>query len=278
MLNMKHFVLLLLLFSFISSVTLAQHHFTRTWSTDTTLAVPESVLFYAEKNILYVSLINGASNLADGIGGVAKISVDGRIIDTNWVTNLNAPKGLGKHGNNLFIADLNEVVVVGITTGKVIKKIPVIDAQFLNDVTVDSEGIVYVSDSQTGKVHKLENGIVSTYLENLKGPNGLLAVENFLYVLASGSLIKVDANKNMTTIAEGMDESTDGIEQIKPGEFVVSCWSGIVYYVKADGSKEQLLDTRADKFNSADIGYDAKNKIVFVPTFFKKGVIAYQFQ
>jgi hypothetical protein len=127
-------------------------------------------------------------------------------------------------------------------------------------------------------VHKIENGTVSTYLENLKNPNGLLALGDDLYVLASGSLYKAGTDKKLTTIAEGMDASTDGVEQVNPGEYIVSCWSGVVYYVKNDGSKQQLIDTRADKTNSADIGYDADNKIVYVPTFFKKGVVAYQLQ
>jgi hypothetical protein len=267
--------LIALLISFIAT---AQHTLTKRWSTDTMLAIPESVLFDAQNKILYASLINGQPDQADGKGGVAKVNLDGKILDANWVTGLNAPKGLGKYGNTLYAADLTEVAVIDITSGNVTKKIPVEGAQFLNDITVDSKGNVYVSDSRTGKVHKIENGTVSTYLENLKNPNGLLALGDDLYVLASGSLYKAGTDKKLTTIAEGMDASTDGVEQVKPGEYIVSCWSGVVYYLKNDGSKQQLIDTRADKTNSADIGYDADNKIVYVPTFFKKGVVAYQLQ
>jgi len=262
----------------ISFIATAQHSLTKKWSTDTTLAIPESVLFDAQNKILYASLINGQPDRADGKGGIAKVALDGKILDTNWVTGLNAPKGLGKYNNILYAADLTEVAVIDIPSGKVTKKISVEGAQFLNDITVDSKGNVYVSDSRTGKVHKIENGTVTTYLENLKNPNGLLALGDDLYVLASGSLYKAGADKKLTTIAEGMDASTDGVEQVKPGEYVVSCWIGVVYYVKNDGSKQQLLDTRADKTNSADIGYDATNKIVYVPTFFKKGIVAYQLQ
>ena len=50
----------------------------------------------------------------------------------------------------------------------------------------------------------------------------------------------------------------------------------MIWYVKGDGSKEKLLDTKDQKINSADIGYDAKNKIVYVPTFWKNGIVAYQ--
>jgi hypothetical protein len=37
-----------------------------------------------------------------------------------------------------------------------------------------------------------------------------------------------------------------------------------------------LLDSREEKKNSADIGFDAKNKIVYVPTFWRNTVVAYQ--
>lgn len=153
---------------------------------------------------------------------------------------------------------------------------PVEGAVFLNDITVDAKGVVYVSDTRTNKVHKIENGKVSTYLDNMKGANGVLAVGTDLYVLTSGSLQKADTNKKLTTLADGMDASTDGIEMVKENEFIVSCWNGILYYVKADGTKQVLFDTREQKINSADIGYDAKNKIVYVPTFYKNSIHAYQ--
>ena len=66
------------------------------------------------------------------------------------------------------------------------------------------------------------------------------------------------------------------IENVKGKDFIVSCWSGVVYYVNADGTSQQLLDTREQKINSADIGYDRKNRIVYVPTFFRNTVVAYQ--
>ena len=75
-----------------------------------------------------------------------------------------------------------------------------------------------------------------------------------------------------------MDGGTDGIENVEGKDFLVSCWGGTVWYVKEDGTKTLLLDTREQKINAADIGYDAKNKIVYVPTFWKNSVVAYQLQ
>jgi hypothetical protein len=48
-------------------------------------------------------------------------------------------------------------------------------------------------------------------------------------------------------------------------------------HVNADGGKKILIDTRAIKSNTADIGFDSKNSVLFVPTFFKNKVVAYKY-
>jgi len=252
------------------------HQLVEKWHTDSVLKVPESVLFDAENKVLYTSNIGGAPDGKNGKGSIGKVGLDGKIVQVDWVTGLNGPKGLGKFGNTLYAADVDEVVAIDIKAGKIAQHIPVAGAVFLNDITVDAKGVVYVSDTRTAKVHRIENGKVSTYAEDIKGANGVLAVGNDLYVLGDGNLWKISADKQKTKIAEGMDNSTDGIEMVQANEFIVSCWAGAVYYVKADGSKQQLLDTRDKKINSADIGYDHNAKIVYVPTFFRNSIVAYE--
>ncbi len=110
----------------------------------------------------------------------------------------------------------------------------------------------------------------------MKSANGVLAVGSDLYVLADASLQKTDAAKKLTTLAEGIEGGADGLERVNEHEFLVTGWEGIIYYVKDDGSKQVLLDTRDKKINSADIGYDAATRTVYVPTFFKNCVVAYQ--
>jgi hypothetical protein len=254
----------------------AQHSLERIWQTDSTLKVPESVLYDAETRVLYVANIDGSPAEKDGNGSIAKVGLDGQIIDKDWITGLDAPKGMGLYKNLLFVANISEVAVIDIGKASIVQRIPVAGSAFLNDVTVDSEGIVYVSDSRSNKVHRIENGIAALYLDNIGNANGLLAVDRELYILSAGSLLRADADRELTTLAEGMNGSTDGIEMVTENEFIVSCWSGIIYYVKANGSKEVLLDTRDQGMNSADIGYDSENRILYVPTFYKNSVFAYQ--
>ena len=248
------------------------------WATDTILKIPESVLVDDKENCLWVSNIDGASNGKDGKGSISKLSKTGSPVNLEWVTGLNAPKGMAKYKQELYVADLTELVVIDIKKGVIKNKIKVEGSVFLNDVTVNKNGAVFVSDSRTGKVHRIENGIVSIEVENLQGPNGLLSIEDQLLILDRGSLLSVTPGGAISKIMDGMDPSTDGIERVAPNQYIVSCWNGIVYYIVAGAQKITLFDTRSEKINSADIGYDAKNKIIYVPTFLKNSVVAYQLQ
>jgi outer membrane protein assembly factor BamB len=254
----------------------AQTTLTQVWATEAIIPVPESVFYSATDKLLYVAQIDGKPGEKDGKGAIGKVGLDGKIVGLNWVTGLHAPKGMGKLGSKFYVADVTDIVEIDFKTGKILQKYPVEGSKFLNDLTIDAKGNIYVSDSDMHKVHLLKDGKVSTYYETLTRPNGLLAVGSDLLILDSGSLIRLDTNKKPTVLAEGLDKSTDGIEQVKPGEYIVSCWAGAVYYVKSDGSKELILDTRPQTSNTADIGYDPVKKIVYVPTFFKNSVVAYQ--
>lgn len=248
------------------------------WATDTILKVPESVLVDDKENCLWVSNIDGAANGKDGKGSISKLSKTGTPINLDWVTGLNAPKGMAKYKQELYVADLTELVVIDIKKGVIKNKIKVEGSVFLNDVTVNKNGAVFVSDTRTGKVHRYENNMVTIEVENLQGPNGLLSIDDQLLILDRGSLLSLTPGGTISKIMDGMDLSTDGIEKVAPNQYIVSCWNGIVYFVAAGAQKITLFDTRSEKINSADIGYDAKNKIIYVPTFLKNSVVAYQLQ
>ena len=124
----------------------------------------------------------------------------------------------------------------------------------------------------------MKDGKASVYLDEkvLKGPNGLLVHDGALYVLDNNSLNRVEKDKSLKVLADGMPGGADGLENVKGDDFIVSVWSGAVWYVNADGSKELLFDGKAEKTSTADIGWDPATKTVYVPTFFKNTVIAFK--
>ena len=260
-----------------ASVSGQSRQLIKKWETEALLKTPESVLYDAGGRVLYVSNIDGKDPWAkDGTGSIGKVGLDGKVVAAEWVKGLEAPKGMGLHKGRLYVADIDRMVVIDVAKGAIAEMIPVAGAQRLNDVTVDSAGVVYVSDMQGSKIYVLKDNKPSVYLDSgLKRPNGVLAHGGELYVLDSGTLLKFGKDKQRTVLVEGMDASTDGIEHVQGDEFIVSCWAGVVYHVKGK-EKRELVDTRPQKLNSADIGYDAKSRMVYVPTFFANTVVAYE--
>src|ERR1700744_923508 len=245
----------------------AQHSLKKIWGTDTVVAIPESVL--PVKDILYVSEIDGQPWGRDGKGEVGKLTRDGKIIDLNWITGLNAPKGLAINGDILYVADLDELVVISISQNKIDHKIKIDGAAGLNDVTVDKNGVVYVSDTQKACVFRVEKGVATLYLENIKGANGVKSVGDKLYVLSGDGMYVTGADKKLNKICS-LENGGDGIEPIGNGDFLVTSWGGWLFYVHADGTRDTLLDTHTTQKRTADIGYDPKARIIYVPTFLGK--------
>lgn len=271
---MKHFLLLLSIF-FCAAAYAQTPAMEKIWETDSIVAVPESVLPDAKRNVLFVSLIDGAPWEADGKGGIARLSMDGKNYNGNWVSGLNAPKGMGIFGNRLYVADMNEVVVIDIEKAKIETKIAPDGAQSLNDITIDDKGIVYVSDSKGFRIWRIENDKPVLYLENLPGLNGLKAVGSDLIIASGKSFVKADASKNIQKIAD-LPQGGDGIEPVGNGDYIVTAWAGYVFYVHADGKVDTIMDTHLEKRNTADIGYDPVNRVIYVPTFFAKTIAAYK--
>lgn len=251
------------------------------WATDTTLKVPESVLLDEKNQKIFVSNIDGKGAWdKDGKGSIGLLTLSGKILNAQWVTGLHAPKGMSLYRDFLMVADVDSVVIIDVFKGKIIKKVYVDGAQGLNDIATDKLGNIYVSDTKTKKIFYigLYKGDVKIYLEGLNAPNGLYFTDHTLHFVDAGSLYKLGKNKEKVLIADGMTSDTDGIEQIDDKNFLVSCWGGIVWMVNVNGQKTKLLDTKSDGINAADIGFDQKNKILYVPTFWKNNVVAYQFK
>jgi alginate lyase len=274
--NMKKMIpLLAICLPAMLQAQVSAHKLEKIWETDTIVAIPESVLPDPANKSLFVSLIDGGGWAVDGKGGVAKLSTDGNHYEPDWITGMNAPKGLGRYGERLFVADISEVVVMNIKKRKIEKKIGIEGANGLNDITVDDKGIVYVSDSRAGKIYRIENDIPGLYMDGVSGANGLKAIGTDLYILANKAVLKADASKNITKITD-LPHGGDGIELAGNGDLIVSEWAGYIYYVYADGKKELLLDTHLMKKNTADINYDPVGQILYVPSFNGKTVAAYR--
>ena len=253
------------------------------WATDTVMRAPESALYDADNDLIYVANI-GAVNKdgQDGDGFISQLSPDGSVQELKWVTGLNDPKGMGLFENTLYVTDINEIAAIDITSGEITDTYPIEGATFLNDITVSSDGKVYATDSDSDNIHLLENGQVSTWMSDssLRRPNGLLMEDDRLLLASAdgGFLAPIDLT-NKVVEDHWIDEipSADGIVQAADGNYIVSTWQGEVHYVDPENNRSQkLLDTKAEEINAADIGYIEAQNLLLVPTFYDNRVVAYK--
>lgn len=258
-----------------------QFQLTEKWATPNELKVPESVLYDEARDILFISNINGSPLEKNGAGFISKVTLEGEIENLKWVTGLNAPKGSGIWQNKLYVTDIDELIEIDIETATILNKYSAENAVFLNDITVDDSGNVYVSDmsDKNNVIYKFFDGILEVWLQNeqITSPNGLF-VENGKLIIGTGDgfLKAVDLNdKSITTIAE-TGFSIDGVQKIDSGNFLASDWQGRTAYISSGGDVKVLMNTAESNINSADIEFIPEKKLLLIPTFFDNRVMAYE--
>jgi hypothetical protein len=87
----------------------------KVWETPAQFKTPESVIYEPNEDVLFVSNIDGAPDRKDKQGAISKVSpLNGSIIELNWVTGLDAPKGMAITNNTnntlLYVSDITETV------------------------------------------------------------------------------------------------------------------------------------------------------------------------
>jgi outer membrane protein assembly factor BamB len=253
---------------------------TELWRTDTILSTCESVLYDKTRQLLFVSCINGAPAEKNGRGFISILKSDGTILSLDWVTGLNAPKGMGIRGNTLYVADIDQLLLINIEKAEVIEKLDVEGASFLNDVALGADGRVYFTDSDTGNIWIYHDGTMEAWItEGLERPNGLCVEASRVLLTSSGSSDLKVIDKETGTFETVTTEigHGDGLEFTgNKGHYLCSSWSGEIFMIFPDFSKTSLLKTSDQEINSADIGFNEAGQVVYVPTFFDNRVVAYK--
>jgi len=248
------------------------------WTTAEGLNVPESACYNASTQTIYISNIVGMHNIKDGEGYVSKLSEKGEIIEKEWISGLNAPKGIGCTKKNLYVTDIDRVVEINLKTGKIAKTYSNKKSKSLNDVTVAANGRVFVSDSNGNCIFYVGKDSLEVFLESdqLGSMNGILASGNQLYLGSKGKLISIDQkSKDMEVLAENTGY-IDGILMIEKNKFITSDFKGKVQLIEPGKNIEMLINTTEIKINAADLGIIPSQGLLLVPTFNDNKLNAYQ--
>lgn len=262
------------------------------WSLDGFQA-PETVLFDQQQGVFFVSNIAGQPNEKDGVGFISKVSSDGEMIEPEWVSGLDAPKGMALYGDTLYVADVDRLVAVDTANGEITGTWPAEEAQFLNDVAVDESGRVFVSDMFTDRIYVLENDAVTVFVEgpDLLHPNGLHVDDGKLVVSGWGENIQNDfttqilgrvvtidlESKEVSEVGSGAPiGNLDGLEQDERGNWLATDWmAGALFRIDSDGSATQLLDLNQ---GSANFEFLPSDNTVVIPMMMDGKIAAYRLE
>ena len=279
----------------------------KVWETPDILKNPESVVYAAKQDTLFVSNIDGKPDQKDQKGFISKVSLsNGSITELNWLTGLDAPKGMAIYNNSkLYVSDITDLVEIEIGNGKITNRYNAPGSKFLNDVVVDNQGNIYVADTGTNSIYILDRNLMNNNNNNsaslqiwlqspkLDAPNGLYFNDknNKLIVTSNGAdpkkpggSIKVVNLQNRTITNLGKEGSTspigilDGIElDATTGKhyYVTDNPAGKVYIINADGTGYgTLIDL--GKQGSADLAFVLGQNMIIIPIMQDNKLVAYK--
>lgn len=214
------------------------------------LANPESAALSSDGTFLYVTNVNGEGDAKDGNGFISRISVDGQVLQLEFATGLDGPKGIMLGGDALYVADIDQMVVLDAATGAVRRRVPASGARFLNDLTFAPDGNVLIADSGGSRIYAIRTDTMEVWLENelLDSINGFLPEQERLVVTTmAGRLLAIDyETRAITVLAEGLGNA-DGVAALGDGRYLVSEWPGLMHVVNAnDGTHTTIMDTQAE--------------------------------
>jgi glucose/arabinose dehydrogenase len=242
----------------------------------TGLKNPESVAIGSDGR-MYVSEIGDPDKPGDG--RVLVVDKEGKAIP--YATGLDDPKGMVSWQKSLFVTDIRRVWRID-EKGKAevfaAKEAFPSEPLFLNDLAVDENGILYVSDSgdshgRGGAIYRIDHKgkvklIADTrVIPSLHTPHGLVldGVSHLLVVdFGSGELLRIRiADGSAVKIAEGFDGG-DGLAWDWFGQLFITSWKhGKVWGIARPGQKPVLL---ASGFQSAaDLCLDPTGRLLLVP-------------
>jgi len=249
------------------------------WTLNEGLAQPESVIYDAKRDRLYVSNVQGKSTEKDGKGYLSIVSLNGQLIEPKWIKNLNAPKGMVIVADILYVSDIDTLVSIDLKTAKIVEKYVIETSKFLNDVTANEQGNIYVSDFSTNTIYCLCEGQLKLWLRDaeLMNPNGLLAEKRGIIVGSWGIITEGFAtsttghlklisyiDKTITSLGNGEPiGNLDGVEADGTGGYYVTDWmAGKLFHFAQQG---ELLQTMQLKPGATDHAYLTEKSLLLIP-------------
>jgi outer membrane protein assembly factor BamB len=239
---------------------------TKKWELRNKLNYPESVVYDPVTEMLYVSnYLEGSQEY------ISQVSLDGKIINREWITGLTRPTGLCLSNGKLYAAERTGIVVIDPVKGQIIKRITLNDCGFPNDISATKDGTLYVSDGMKNRIYEVTNDQASILLESveLKNINGLHIDGDRLLAGCSGdaSLKSIDLRTKQVTPLARLHPGAilDGLQTIDDGRILFSDFNGHLFILDKPGTYREVLNTTTIQRNLADFVWIPEKQLLVIP-------------
>ncbi len=254
---------------------------TKVWETEKVFKFPETVIYDRKRDILYVSNYDQLRVKGFKKQSISKVSLDGKIVELDWITGLNQPLGMTLKDDKLFVAERRNVVEIDIESSKVVNNYPIPQSLFINDIVIERNGNFYLSDSRKNMIFRYSDGKFEEWLKgkDVEDPNTLYIQDNKLLFGNSGDhcFKSVDlTTKEVKIIANIGPGFIDGIRIESNGDYLVSHWDGRLFRITPEGKITKLLDTATQPVKCADFEYIEDKNLLIIPTMNNGIVKAYK--
>jgi len=246
------------------------------------LSQPESVVVDPESGDYYISNLNGTPLGKDNNGFITKVNADSLITVLKFIqpkeggVELHAPKGMVILNNALYVTDIDVIRYFDLETGQVLGKVNFepLGVEFLNDLTADPQGNIYVSDMNTNRIFRVQtynkHAIdVFSQGEELGGPNGLFYDNHnrrlIVVTWATGRVLELD-DKGKPEILKSGFKTLDGVFIDDAGNLFTSSFAGGEVYKITQRGRGQISSFQNGLVTPADIAYDSRKRSVLVPS------------
>lgn len=236
------------------------------------LSGPEAVRYDAELDVYFVSNFNSRET---GDGFITKADAEGNVLSLQFMVGtedypLNDPRGMFIIKDELFVADALGVFVFNKKTGSLLRFIDFssFEPGFLNDISADAEGTLYVTDTGKTQLYRVINNTAEIFIESVPiFANGITldpSTNNF--ILGSWRdetrIYGFDQSGNVKQYAEFEGGRYDGLEFVGENLIITSqADSSLKHFVP--GGKDRIMIKTPGR--PADIGLDTKRYRIAVP-------------
>ena len=196
----------------------------------------------------------------------------------SFFTTENATHGSEIFGNVLYAVDGSTIRAYSLDNGVHLGFVTISGASFLNGMTNDGAGNLYVTDFSAGKIYKVDASDFNnmTYEEIVSNTNS--TPNGIVYDGDNNRLIFVNWGSNATIKAVDLTDysvsdilttnltNIDGIDEDNEGNYYISSWSPD-QISKFDKDFLNPLEVISTPFinNPADIGYSLQNDTLAIP-------------